>query len=179
MKPKVSVFIAMSLDGFMARTDGSIDWLDKANLKVHEGEDFGYNIFLESVDALILGRNTYEAILKFDLWPYKEKRVIVLTTSKIKIPFNLANTVTASKESPQDILKHLSDEGIKHVYIDGGITIQRFLSLGLIDELTITIIPLLIGEGKRLFGSIPTDITLTHSKTTIYDFGYVQLKYFI
>lgn len=113
------------------------------------------------------------------MWPYREKRVIVLTTSKIKIPFNLANTVTASKDSPQDILKHLSDDGIKHVYIDGGITIQSFLSLGLIDELTKTIIPLLIGEGKQLFGSIPTDITLTHSKTTVYDFGYVQFKYII
>ncbi|TVP41538.1 dihydrofolate reductase family protein [Candidatus Nitrosocosmicus arcticus] len=155
-----------------------IGWI-KLTSKVHEGDDFGYNIFLESVDALILGRNTYEKVLKFAVLSYKEKRVIVLTTSKIKIPFNLANTVTASKDSPQDILKHLSDDGIKHVYIVGGITIQSFLSLGLIYELAITIIPLLIGEGKQPFGSIPTDITLTHSKSTFYDFGYIQLKYII
>ena len=93
VKPKVSIFIAMSLDGFIARTNGSIDWLDKANLKVHEGEDFGYTTFLESVDTLILGRNTYETVLEFDDWSYKEKRIIVLTTNKIKIPINLANTV--------------------------------------------------------------------------------------
>ena len=106
VKPKVSIFIAMSLDGFIARTNGSIDWLDKANLKVHEGEDFGYTTFLESVDTLILGRNTYETVLEFDDWPYKEKRIIVLTTNKIKIPINSANTVTSSNDSPQELLKH-------------------------------------------------------------------------
>ena len=90
MKPKVLIFIAMSLDGFIARTNGSLDWLDKANLNVHEGEDFGYITFLESVDGHIFGRNTYETVLKFDDWPYKEKRIMVLTTSKIKNPINLS-----------------------------------------------------------------------------------------
>ena len=179
MKPKVSIFITMSLDGFIARTNGSLDWLDKANLKVHKGEDFGYVTFLESVDVIILGRNTYETVLRFDDWPYKEKRIMVLTTSKIKIPDRLSNTVTSSNNPPQELLKHLSDQGFKHIYIDGGITIQSFLSLGLVDEITITIIPLLIGEGKPLLGSIPADIILTHSKTTIYHFGYVQHKYFV
>lgn len=179
IKPKVSIFIAMSLDGFIATTNGSIDWLDKSNLKVHVGEDFGYTTFLESTDNFIIGRNIYQTVLKFDNWPYKEKRIIVLTRSKIIIPTKLTIIVTIFNNNLKELLKRLTDQGYKHIYVDGGITIQNFLSLGLIDELTITIIPLLIGKGKSLFGSLPTDINLMHSKTTTYDFGYVQLKYFI
>lgn len=176
---KVSAFLGISLDGFIARKNGDIDWLDKANQKVHQDEDFGYSHFMESVDILIMGRNTYEQVLTFDKWPYKDKKVIVLSTKDVKIPVNLLNHVSPLKESPKNLVKQLSEKGVKHIYIDGGLTIQSFLQAGLIDEITITIVPVLIGEGKSLFGPLIHDISLLPIKTSTFDFGFVQIKYIV
>ncbi|MGK7910704.1 MAG: dihydrofolate reductase family protein [Synechococcus sp.] len=174
---KVSVFIATSLDGYIARTNGDLDWLDAANVTVPAGEDCGYRSLMQTVDTLILGRKTYEKVLSFGPWPYGETPTIVLSSNPITFPDGIPDTVTHSSEDPSTLCKRLSRNGINHIYIDGGNTIQRFLSAGLVDELTITIIPILLGEGISLFGSLKTDITLSCIDAKRYEFGFVQLKY--
>ncbi|NEP13623.1 MAG: dihydrofolate reductase [Symploca sp. SIO2C1] len=177
MNLRASVFIATSLDRFIARTDGKLDWLDAANATVPEGEDCGYHAFFESIDFLIMGRKTYEQVLSFGKWPYGTKPVIVLSRNKIAIPEQLAQTVSDSSESPKDLCERLSKVGAKRLYIDGGITIQRFLAEGMINDLTITVIPVILGSGIPLFGNLKKDITLKHLATKTYDFGFVQLSY--
>lgn len=177
MRAKTSVFIAASLDGFIARKDGSLDWLDEANKSVPEGEDCGYLLFMESVDALVMGRKTFEKVLSFGEWGYGKKEVIVLSSSAIDIPDFVPDTVRFLSASPEEVVLKLSEEGKKHLYIDGGNTIQRFLNEGFIDELTITLIPVLLGEGISLFSKVNKDISLSHVDTISYHFGFVQLKY--
>jgi len=177
MNLKSSVYIATSLDGFIARSDGELDWLDAANKTVPAEVDCGYNSFMESIDVLIIGRNTYEQILTFDNWPYGNKTVIVLSSNKITIPKKIAQSVSYSSESPRNLCERLNKEGIKNLYIDGGITIQRFLSEGLIDNITITIIPIILGSGKPLFSNLKKDILLKLLDTKHYDFGFVQITY--
>jgi len=177
MSCKTSVFIATSLDGFIARKDGSIDWLHSANARVPSDEDCGYNAFIDSVDVLVIGRNTYELSLTFPQWPYGSKRVVVLSSRSVRIPSEVSEIVSASSEAPADLVRRLSSQAATHLYIDGGVTIQRFLEAGLIDELTITVIPVLLGEGRSLFGPLGGDIRLTHVSTKAYEFGYVQNRY--
>ncbi|AFY70244.1 bifunctional deaminase-reductase domain protein [Thalassoporum mexicanum PCC 7367] len=177
MSLKASVFIATSLDGFIAREDGSIDWLNVANAVVPEGEDCGYASFMDSVDVLVMGRNSYEKVLSFGAWPYQDKQVIVLSSRALEIPNDLSSNVVHSAETPAALHQRLANQGFKHIYIDGGITIQRFLAAGLIDDITITVIPMLIGQGKSLFGELEQDILLKHIKTKAYDFGFVQSTY--
>lgn len=177
MSVKASVFIATSLDGFIARTDGNIDWLDKANARVPDGEDCGYKAFIDSVDVLVMGRNTFELALTFGEWPYHDKRVLVLSSKAIAIPQHIAQAVSCSSASPGEVVAQLHAQGAKHLYIDGGITIQRLLNADLIDELTITLIPVLLGQGKPLFGPLVKDISLAHIATRTFDFGFVQSKY--
>jgi dihydrofolate reductase len=177
MTTKNAVFIATSLDGYIARKNGDLDWLDKANATVPAGEDCGYTAFMDSVDVLVMGRNTYEKVLSFGAWSYGDKPVVVLSSRPVDIAAELAATVTHSSESPQELHKRFSAEGVKRVYLDGGITVQRFLAAGLVDELTITIIPVLLGEGLPLFGPLAADIVLKHNKTKAFDCGFVQVKY--
>ncbi len=173
----LSVFIATSLDGFIARTDGELDWLDEAGTAVPKDEDCGYHAFMHSVDALVMGRNTYEKVRSLGKWPYGDKPVIVLSSNAIEIPEELAQMVSCSSESPKALYERLSQDGLKRLYIDGGITIQRFLAEGLIDDLTITVIPVLLGSGIPLFGKLEKDILLRHTATKAYDFGFVQSTY--
>jgi len=174
---KVSVFIATSLDGFIARRDGSIDWLNEANAVVPEGEDCGFMAFMDSVDTLIMGRKTYEQVLSFGQWPYGDTPVVVLSHNSIKIPSHVSDTVSCSAEAPAALLTRLAGQAVEHVYVDGGTTIQSFLAESLIDEITITRIPVVIGDGIPLFAPLEKDITLTHHTTTAYEFGFVQSKY--
>lgn len=175
--PKVSVFIATSLDGYIARENGAIDWLESANVAIPKGEDCGYNAFFKSIDALVMGRNSYEKIISFGVWPYGQTPVTVLSSNPIKFPQVIPPTVKHSSEKPRQLCKRLACEGITHIYLDGGITIQRFLTEGLVDELTITLIPTLLGAGKSLFGPVPNDIQLSPIRTKMYDFGFVQIQY--
>ncbi|HSR33686.1 MAG TPA: dihydrofolate reductase family protein [Anaerolineae bacterium] len=177
MSTKVSVYIATSLDGFIARNDGGIDWLNEANATVPEGEDCGFQAFMDSVDALIMGRKTYEQVWSFGEWPYGRTPVVVLSRNPISFPPGVPATVTHSSEPPRDLLERLSKEGAEHVYVDGGTTIQGFLSESLIDEITVTVIPIILGDGIPLFGSIGREISLTHVHTTAFDFGFVQTTY--
>lgn len=176
---KASVYIATSLDGFIARKDGTLDWLDEANSVVPEGEDCGFQTFIDSVDTLIMGRKTFEQVLSFGQWGYGRTPVIVLSSNSMSIPPDVPDIVTHSSEQPRALLERLSIEGVEHVYIDGGATIQSFLSDNLIDAITVTVIPVLLGEGISLFGSLEKDINLTHERTKAFEFGFVQTTYLV
>ncbi len=171
---KTSVFIATSLDGFIARQDGTLDWLP-----VEGGEPHGYDEFMATVDALVIGRKTFETVLTFDNWPYGKKPVIVLSTtlSELKAPDDAVCEVMAGE--PQEIATRLTERGFKHLYIDGGVTIQGFLRAALIQHLTITRIPVLLGSGIPLFGSLSHDIRFEHVATRSFPSGMVQSEYVI
>lgn len=177
MNVKSSVFVGTSLDGFIARPDGSIDWLLEANTLMPAGEDCGFAEFMNSVDVLVMGRHTFEQVLGFDTWLYGDKPVVVLSSRPISLPAGTPATVSTSSETPRQLVDRLGAAGARHLYIDGGVTIQRFLADGLIDEITITVIPILLGDGRRLFGSLGKDVRLELVATKPYDFGFVQLKY--
>lgn len=177
MNPKVSVFIATSVDGFIARKDGDIEWLNKANASVPRGEDCGYNALMGTVDVLVMGRNSYEKVCSFGTWPYADTPVIVLSSNPIEFSSDSPSTIQHSSEQPRQLCERLSRDGVRHIYIDGGITIQRFLSAGLIDEMTITVIPIILGDGIPLFGPTKSDVALTCTEAKAFDFGFVQLKY--
>lgn len=172
-----SVFIATSLDGFIARKNGDLDWLDEANKVVPEGTDLGFKDFMKSIDTLVMGRKTYEKVLSLGSWPYGDKPVIVLSRNKVEIPPHLAKTVSGSSEAPKELCSRLYSEGMRRLYIDGGYTIQQFLAEDLIDDITITTIPIILGEGIPLFSDLKRDILLEHIKTVSFDFGFVQTAY--
>lgn len=177
MTIKTSVFIATSLDGFIARPDGNIDWLNEANTVVPAGEDCGYMEFMDSVDVLVMGRSTFEQVLTFGEWPYGAKKVVVLSSKGVSIPQGINKTVTTSSETPKQLVQRLASEGAQCLYVDGGKTIQSFLDNELIDDITITVIPVLLGEGLPLFSSLKSDVQLRHEFTKTYPFGFVQSRY--
>jgi dihydrofolate reductase len=173
----VSVFIGTSVDGFIARPNGDLDFLPAGG-----GEPHGYNEFMASVDALVIGRNTFETVLAFPEWPYGSKRVVVLSSrpldfSTIGSVSERGGVVEQMAGPPPEIVAKLAASGVKHIYVDGGITIQRFLRAGLVHRLTITRVPVLIGEGIPLFGSLPRDVRLRHVATQHYPSGLVKSEY--
>lgn len=175
---KASVYIATSLDGFIARENGELDWLPGSNGESDSTEeDYGYHAFMDSVDAIVMGRNTFELVLSFGQWSYGDKRVIVLSSKPLKISDNLPPTVESKSCSPNELVQELTEQGLHHLYIDGGKTIQSFLNAGLIQVLIITRIPVLIGTGIPLFGPLDKDRKLHHIQTLTYENGFVQDRY--
>jgi dihydrofolate reductase len=173
---KASAFIATSLDGFIARANGDMDWLPAPG----EGgstEDYGYKEFMDTVDVLVMGRNTFEKVLTFPEWPYGNKPVIILSHRPVDIPSHLSRSVEAMSCSPPDLVKRLAERGARHIYVDGGKTIRGFLGDRLIQQLTITRIPILIGSGISLFGPLKGDIKLRHIETRQFANGLVQDRY--
>jgi dihydrofolate reductase len=170
---KASVFIGTSLDGFIARVNGDFDFLPPGG-----GEPHGYDEFIATVDALVIGRKTFETVLTFDTWPYGEKPVFVLS-SRMLAPAPPGAVVEHMSGEPSEIVLQLAARGIQHIYVDGGITIQRFLRAGLIQRIIITRVPVLIGSGIPLFGALQSDITLTHVATRQYPSGLVQSEYLV
>lgn len=170
---KASVFIGTSLDGFIARANGELDFLPPGG-----GEPHGYEEFMATVDALVIGRKTFETVLAFEEWPYGGKRVFVLSSRPLASPPPGA-IVEHLSGPPSDIVSQLAARGIGHVYVDGGVTIQRFLNAGLIQRLIITRVPVLIGSGIPLFGPLERDIALTHVTTRHYSSGLVQSEYVV
>jgi dihydrofolate reductase len=177
---RASVFIATSLDGFIARNDDALDWLpgaDSGGSSPSPPPDTGYNEFIASVDVIVLGRNTYEKVLTMDGWFYGQMPVRVLTTRPLEVRESLRKTVAAMSGAPRDILETLSREGFKHAYVDGGKTIQAYLRDGLIQRITLTRVPVLIGDGIPLFGSLPHDVQLRHLRTRVLGDAMVQSEY--
>lgn len=170
-----SVFIATSLDGFIARPNGDLDWLHGDGA---EGGPHGYDEFIATVDALVIGRKTYETVLAFETWPYGGKPVFVLSTRALA-PAPPGAVVEHMSGDPADIVSRLAARGIGHIYVDGGITIQRFLRAGLIQRLIVNRIPVLIGAGIPLFGELSRDIRLRHVTTRQYAGGLVQSEYVV
>jgi dihydrofolate reductase len=171
--PEAVVFIAASVDGFIARRDGSLDWLPEA---ADDGEDYGYAALMASIDALIMGRKTFEVVCSFGgEWPYAGTRVVVLSHQPPAVPEGGAVEFLALP--PPDVLAYLGASGTRRVYVDGGQTIRAFLRAGLIREVTVTRVPILLGDGIPLFGSLPADVPLTHLETRAFPSGLVQSRY--
>jgi dihydrofolate reductase len=168
----VSVFIGTSVDGFIARPNGALDFLPPGG-----GEPHGYDEFMASVDALVIGRKTFETVLAFPAWPYGQKRVVVLSSRPVDLSAVRGGIVEQMAGPPADIISNLAASGAHHVYVDGGITIQQFLRAGLIQRIIITRVPVLIGEGIPLFGTLARDIQLRHVATKHYSSGLVQTEY--
>lgn len=172
---RTSVYIAVSLDGFIARLDGEIDWLGGGGEE--SGEDYGYKAFMDTVDAIVMGRNTYEKVLTFGEWPYGIKPVVVLSRRPLSIPEHIAQTVEAMSCPPDELARRLSERGMERLYVDGGSTIRGFLDAGLLQRLIITRLPVLIGTGIPLFGPVARDIRLRHVQTRQFSTGLVQSEY--
>ncbi len=173
--PTGHVFIATSLDGFIARLDGSLDWLI---LPEHEGEDHGYTAFIQGIDAIIMGRGTYETVSAFDPWPY-DKPVLVLSRQLAGTtpPEALRGKVTFADLTPGVAMEHLGQQGASRVYVDGGQIVQAFLREGLVADMVLSRIPVLLGEGRSLFGATGRDIPFAHEETRSFPSGLVQSRY--
>jgi len=163
-----SVYIATSLDGFIARADGRIDWL---GIVERPGEDYGYGVFHQSIDTIVIGRRTYETALGFDAWPYAGKRCLVLTHT----PAGPRHGEEFYSGSVEQLVARLA--GSARIYVDGGNVIQQFLTAGLVTDMTLSIIPILLGEGARLFGKVGGDIPLRLVSSRAFESGLVQLRY--
>ena len=168
----ISVFIGVSVDGFIARPNGDLDFLPEGG-----GEPHGYKEFMATIDALVIGRKTFETVLAFPEWPYGKKRVVVLSSRPLDFSRVRGGVVEQMSGAPAEIVAKLAATGASNLYIDGGVTIQRFLRAGLIQRLIITRVPVLIGEGMPLFGSLPHDVRLKHVRTQHYPSGLVQSEY--
>jgi|SRR5262245_20852713 len=174
---RASVFIATSLDGFIARTDGALDWLPGED-GTEPPEEHGYEAFIASVDVVVIGRGTYEKVLTFGGWPYRRDMAVrVLSTRNLQPRPDLPKTVEVASGSPGDILAKLERDGFRHAYIDGGKTIQGFLDAGLIQRMIVTRIPVLLGSGIPLFGPLHADLRLRHVGTKTFAPGLVQSEY--
>lgn len=169
------VYIATSLDGYVAGTDHRLDWLMK---QPTEGEEQGYDEFMESVDGLVMGRGSYETVLGFGEWPYK-KPVFVMskTVSQSDVPTALQDSVHITDLDPAELMQSLGEKGWSRAYIDGGRVVQSFVRASLIDDFIITTVPVLIGDGVRLFGEIKNDIDLDFVSLKSFPSGLVQAKY--
>lgn len=169
------VFIAVSLDGYIARQDGDIDWLLQRD---DPTEDHGYAAFIADKDWIVMGRGSYEKALTFDQWPY-DRPVLVLSRqlSDIAIPEALKGKVQLSSRTPGEVLADLALQNAHRVYLDGGLVIQSFLREGLVADMIITTVAVLLGAGKPLFGSLTRDIDLTLLSSRSFPSGLVQSHY--
>ncbi|MGH2421750.1 dihydrofolate reductase [Pseudomonas sp. C 49-2] len=177
MDVKCSVFIAASVDGFIARPDGDIEWLHQPAYETAELKGVTYENFIATVDALVMGRKTLEKVLSFPEWPYEGTPVIVLSYQQLQIPAHLEGKVELMAGDVTSLVATLAERGMKHLYIDGGQTIQAFLEAGLVNELIITRIPVLLGQGIPLFSQIGRELELRHIGTHESDNGFVQSRY--
>ncbi len=167
-RPRTSTFVGVSLDGFLARPDGSLDWLTP-----YEGHEHGYTAFFASIDTLVIGRKTYDFVQTMSAWPYGDRRCVVMTHRAIAS----AHGERAYAGEPAALLAELEAEGARHVYVDGGAVIRAFLAAGLLDELTLTIVPCLIGEGLPLFGGVALESGLVLAEVKSFGDRLAQLHY--
>jgi dihydrofolate reductase len=168
------IYIATSIDGYIAKTDGGIDWL--MEIPNPDQSDYGFADFMNRVDGVLMGRKTYEIVMNFDEWAYT-KPVFVLSNSLEVLTGKWASKAVIIKGEPKAILAALADKGINNLYVDGGKTIQSFLSLDLIDEMVITKIPILLGDGIPLFTTSNLELKFEHIETDVYTGGLVKSRY--
>lgn len=170
-KVKCSAFLAMSLDGYIARSDGSTDWLHGYDI---DGEDYGYGEYISSIDAIIMGRKTFEQVLTFKEWPYD---LPIYILSKTLQEGNLPNSCYLWKKTPELLLSELQSRSMRHLYIDGGQTILYFLKFALLDEIIVTVVPVLLSKGIPLFSGNYPGIVLECQESKSYLSGLVRIKY--
>jgi dihydrofolate reductase len=173
-----SVFLGMSVDGFIARLDGDLSWLvgdSEVGAAPDDGAggDFGFSEFVSGIDALVMGRNTYDVIAPMDEWPYQGKPVHVLSTTLAPG----ADPRIVVHRSFEEAVAALEAAGYRRVYVDGGRTVHAFLTAGLISDLTLSRVPVLIGTGHTPFGELPADVALEHRHTEVFPGGMVQTTY--
>ena len=169
------VFIATSLDGFIARSDGDIAWLLERD---NSAEDHGYDAFISDIDVVLMGRGTFEKMRGVRPWPYTRPVVVLSSTmSQSDLPDDLINKVGVANKGPEEAMRMLEIEGHRKVYVDGGLLIQSFLRAGLISDMVITSVPVLLGDGRRLFGKVRADISLRLEDTKRFPSGLVQSRY--
>ncbi len=178
---RTTVFCGISLDGFIARSDGTIDFLESFDPAVTpEGtpDDLGFGDLVASVDAMVMGRNTFDFVADsgFD-WPYGDLPVIVLTNRPLELPAGLDEVVETASVEPAELLAVLSSRFVEHVYLDGGFVVQSFLRAGLVDELILTTVPMLVGQGIPLFGSLEHDQRFALVESRAASNGFVQSRY--
>ncbi|MEH6581506.1 MAG: dihydrofolate reductase family protein [Halioglobus sp.] len=180
---KCSVYIATSADGYIATPDGGVDWLHTAgNLEADMGsEDMGFSSFINSVDCMIMGRKCMEVISSLNLtpeqWPYGDIHIVVLSNTLSEPPENLRGKVDMYSGDIPELVLSLESNGFKHAYIDGGAAITSFINLKLIDEMIITKVPVLLGEGIPLFGKINSRVKLENARATAFRNEFIQVKY--
>jgi dihydrofolate reductase len=169
------VFIAISLDGFIARQDGDIDWLLQRDTPT---EDHGYAAFIADKDLIVMGRGSYEKVLTLDAWPY-DLPVLVLSKqlTDASVPEALKGKVRFSSRGPKDVIEQLDEQKVRRVYVDGGRLVQSFLRDGLVADMVITTVPVLLGAGRPLFGALPQDIDLKLVSSRSFPSGLVQSHY--
>lgn len=181
---KCSVYIATSTDGYIATPQGDVDWLHSAgNQKadMSSNPDMGFLDYIASVDCMIMGRKCMEVISSFNLtpeqWPYGNIKIYVLSHSVDKPPENLLEQVELYSGDILSLINQLNVNGFKHAYIDGGATITSFINLKLINEMTITKAPIILGEGIPLFGKINDKVKLENAQATAFPNDFIQVKY--
>lgn len=169
------VFIGTSLDGFIAKPDGDIAWLLERS---DPAEDHGYMAFIADKDAVVMGRGTYEKVLTFDVWPY-QLPVVVLSRqlADTSVPEHLQGKVRFSRQTPEQLMEQLAAENLQRIYVDGGQLIQSFLRAGLVHEMILSTMPILIGEGRRLFGDVNQDMDWRLLSSQSFPSGLVQSRY--
>lgn len=175
MENKNTVFIARSLDGYITDKNGGLDWLQM--VPNPDQVDMGYNKFNERIDAIIMGRNTFDVVCGFDIpWPYS-KPVFVMSNNLKMLPEKFKGKAEIVHGPLTEILKHINNKGYSKLYIDGGSVVQNFLKEDLIDEMIITTIPVLLGGGIPLFGELPKPLEFEHVDSDLFMDEIVQDSY--
>ena len=174
---EIYIFLAISLDGFIARNNGEIDWLEKFNSD-DPNEDYGFGEFFKRMDCLVMGRKSFEKVLSFQKWPYTGKPVQVLSRTLTSLPPTVSGLAELTpKLTPREHLDHWAGLGWQRVYLDGGETARSFLECGLVKQLILTHIPIISGTGRPLFGNALPAIILKHLHTRSFASGLVQSDY--
>lgn len=181
---KCSAFIATSVDGYIATIEDGVEWLEtsgKLDVDLGHHSDMGFNNFISSVDCIIMGRGCMEKLASFNLtpdeWPYGKIRIIALSNSVKEVPDNLKDNVKLYSGDISNLIIDLEKSGLKHAYVDGGETITSFLKAKLINSMTITQAPILLGSGKSLFGNIPHYVKLSNAQATVFANDFIQISY--
>jgi len=173
----VTVYVGLSVDGFIARADGDVAWLERPEYAAGGAVGLGFAEFMARVDALVMGRGTYETVLAFPAWPYGDTPVVVLSSGRVDVPERLRQHVATDSGEPAAIVARQAAKGRRRLYVDGGVTAHRFLRAGLVDELVLTTVPVLLGNGRPLFGPLDADVHLELDGVAHGAGGMVQVRY--